>query len=104
MSKRRKSAAPKSAALRPATEDVEGLETTAPIVFPTAIAGKDLLGRPLSPFDRDVLGMYLKTKELVVRTDIPPCASRNLKKSLACLYQVLNDGGVVFEHLYDLGV
>lgn len=64
----------------------------------------DLLGRPIDPTHREILDLYSRTKDLCSRTDLPPCASRNLRKSLACLYQIVNDAGIEFEHLYDLGV
>ncbi len=67
-------------------------------------APRDLLGRPIDPLHREVLDLYLRTKRLCVRKGVPPCAARNLRKSLACLYQVVNDRGIVFEHLYDIGV
>ena len=36
--------------------------------------------------------------------DLPPCAERNVKKSLACIWQVVTDLDLEFEQLYDLGV
>ena len=78
---------------------------TAPVAASSPGGGpRDILNRPVDSLDREILDLYLRTKVLCVRKDLPPCASRNLRKSLACLYQVVNDGGVVFEHLYDIGV
>jgi hypothetical protein len=64
----------------------------------------DLLGRTVDPVHREVLDLYSRTKDLCSRKDLAPCDARNLRKSLACLYQVVNDAGIEFEHLYDLGV
>jgi hypothetical protein len=43
-------------------------------------------------------------KQLAARDDLPPCAARNVRKALACLWQVTNDLDLQFEQLYDLGV
>lgn len=69
-----------------------------------AIDPKDLAGRPVDDVLREVQWLYRKTRALCERDDLPPYASRNLRKSLACLYQVVNDAGMEFEHLYDIGV
>jgi hypothetical protein len=81
-----------------------GPVTTAPVAVPVSEVPVDLLDRQVDPLHLEFLGLYLKTKALCERKDLPPYAARNLRKSLACLYQVVNDGGIVFEHLYDLGV
>jgi len=86
------------------TMSVSGPVSTAPVATPAGDGPKDLLNRPLDPLHRDLLDLYDRTKSLCARDDLPPYAARNLRKSLACLYQAVNDGGVVFEHLYDLGV
>ncbi|HEY0874364.1 MAG TPA: hypothetical protein VGD94_12905 [Vicinamibacterales bacterium] len=64
----------------------------------------DLLGRPLSPSEADLARIYGELKALAARTDLPPCAERNVKKALACLWQVVNDLDIEFEQLYDVGV
>ena len=43
-------------------------------------------------------------KTLAAREDLPPCAERNVKKALACMWQVVNDLDLEFEQLYELGV
>ncbi len=65
---------------------------------------RDMAGRPIDPVHQEVLRLYQKTKALCGRDDLPPYAARNLRASLAALYQVVNDAGIEFEHLYDLGV
>jgi hypothetical protein len=67
-------------------------------------APRDLLGRPVDAVGAEVLRLYRDTKRLCAREDLPPFLSRNLKKSLACLYQGVNGLQLEFEHLYDIGV
>ena len=64
----------------------------------------DLLGRPISSTEADLLRMYRELKALAARQDLPPCAERNVKKALACMWQVVNDLNLEFEQLYDVGV
>jgi hypothetical protein len=64
----------------------------------------DLLGRPLTDPERAVLAVYQTLKDLAVRDDLPPCAARNVRKALACLWQATNDLDLQFEQLYDVGV
>ena len=65
---------------------------------------KDLLGRPLSETEAQMARLYADLKGLAARDDLPPCVERNVKKALACLWQVVNDLDLEFEQLYDLGV
>ncbi len=64
----------------------------------------DLLGRSLTDVERDVLSTYESLKRLAARDDLPPCAARNVRKALACLWQATNDLDLQFEQLYELGV
>ena len=64
----------------------------------------DLLGRPLSSREEDLLRVYRELKVLAAEPDLPPCAERNVKKALACIWQVVNDLDLEFEQLYDVGV
>jgi hypothetical protein len=64
----------------------------------------DLLGQPLSETETQLLRLYDELKGLAGRSDLPPCAERNVKKALACMWQVVNDLDLEFEQLYDLGV
>lgn len=64
----------------------------------------DLLGRPITDSDAKLLEIYRELKTLAARTDLPPCAERNVKKALACMWQVVNDLNLEFEQLYELGV
>lgn len=64
----------------------------------------DLLNRPITASEADVLRAYEALKALAARADLPPCAARNVRKALACLWQATNDLDLQFEQLYDLGV
>jgi len=81
-----------------------GSGLSAPVAAAVPGGPVDLLNRPIDPLHRELLELYLHTKTLCGRKDLPPYAARNLRKSLACLYQIVNDSGIVFEHLYDIGV
>jgi hypothetical protein len=64
----------------------------------------DLLGQRLDDTEVELLRVYRDLKTLAARTDLPPCAERNVKKALACMWQVVNDLNLEFEQLYDVGV
>lgn len=64
----------------------------------------DLLGRPLTEAEEQVMAAYEGLKALAARTDLPPCAERNAKKALTCLWQAVNDMALEFEQLYNLGI
>jgi hypothetical protein len=64
----------------------------------------DLLGRPLTATEADVLAIYTTLKTLASRTDLPPCVERNAKQALACMWQAVNDLDLDFEQLYDVGI
>jgi hypothetical protein len=64
----------------------------------------DLLLQPLTEPETAILQAYQALKALAARDDLPPCAARNVRKALACLWQATNDLDLQFEQLYDLGV
>ena len=64
----------------------------------------DIIGRPLTEQESALLDAYNALKDLAGRDDLPPCAERNVKKALACMWQATNDLGLQFEQLYDVGV
>ena len=64
----------------------------------------DLLNRPLTDNEKEILTTYLALKKLAEREDLSPCAARNVRKALACLWQATNDLDLQFEQLYHLGV
>lgn len=64
----------------------------------------DLLNRPMTESETEIRAAYLALKKLAAREDLPPCAARNVRKALACLWQATNDLNLQFEQLYHLGV
>jgi hypothetical protein len=64
----------------------------------------DLLGQPTSDTEQQVIDLYERLKELAARDDLAPCVQHNIRKALACLWQVVNDLDLRFEQLYDVGV
>ena len=64
----------------------------------------DLLNRPMTDDEKEIRTTYLALKKLAAREDLPPCAARNVRKALACLWQATNDLDLQFEQLYHLGV
>lgn len=65
---------------------------------------KDLLGTPIDDTEAQLLRLYSELKQFAGRDDLPPCAERNVKKALACMWQVVTDLNLEYEQLYDLGV
>jgi hypothetical protein len=65
---------------------------------------EDLLGRPMTESEAEFARIYGALKTMAAREDLPPCAERNVKKALACMWQVMNDLDLEFEQLYELGV
>lgn len=64
----------------------------------------DLLGKATTEQEQEILAVYQALKQLAARNDLPPCAARNVRKALACMWQASNDLDLQFEQLYDLGV
>ena len=68
------------------------------------MSNQDLLGRPLTATEAELLRIYRELKAFAAQDDLPPCAERNVKKALACMWQVVTDLDLEFEQLYELGV
>jgi hypothetical protein len=68
------------------------------------MAQTDILGRETTETEQQILAAYEALRALAAREDLPPCAARNVKKALACLWQATNDLDLQFEQLYELGV
>lgn len=69
-----------------------------------ATTNTDLLGKPLTEQEQDLVNIYETLKKLAAQSDLPPCAARNVRKALACIWQATNDLDLQFEQLYELGV
>lgn len=61
----------------------------------------DLLGRPLTPTEARLRGLYDEVKGLLCREDLAPGVRANLKAVLGHLWQVANNLDLEFEQLYD---
>jgi len=69
-----------------------------------ATTNSNLLGKQLTEQEQDLVNVYETLKKLAAQSDLPPCAARNVRKALACMWQATNDLDLQFEQLYDLGV
>jgi hypothetical protein len=64
----------------------------------------DLLGKPLTAQERDLMDIYSALKKLAADKDLPPCVARNVRAALSAMWQATNDLGLQFEQLYEVGV
>lgn len=64
----------------------------------------DLLGKPLTEQERELLSVYEALKKLAAQDDLPPCAARNVRRALMSMWQATNDLNLQFEQLYEFGV
>lgn len=64
----------------------------------------DLLGKPLTEQEQELLNIYTSLKKLVAQTDLPPCALHNVRRALMSMWQATNDLDLQFEQLYEFGV
>jgi hypothetical protein len=64
----------------------------------------DLLGRPLTPVEVELLDLYNRLKDLLRRDDLEPCARAAARNALAALWNGVNDLALEHEQLIDLGV
>jgi hypothetical protein len=52
----------------------------------------------------EFLRIYTDLKRLLARDDLPPGVRANAEQALSALWQIVNDLGLAYEFLYDLGV
>jgi hypothetical protein len=64
----------------------------------------DLLGRPLTEAERELVDAFERLHAIARRTDLAPCASAAVKFALAAMFQAVNDLGLVYEPTDDVGV
>lgn len=57
----------------------------------------DLLGRPLTKDDLELLDLYSRLKALSARTDLPPVAIANVKQAMVMLWNACNDLALIAE-------
>jgi hypothetical protein len=65
--------------------------------------GTDLLGRPTTAAEDELLELYRRTKALLERDDLAPCARAGARVAAIGLWNVVNDLGLEHEQLLDLG-
>lgn len=63
----------------------------------------DLLGHELTDTEAQLTRLYGELKTLAGREDLPPCVTQNVRKALACMWQVVTDLNLEFEQIYDAG-
>jgi hypothetical protein len=66
-------------------------------------ANTDLLGRPTTPVEDELLELYRRCKALLGRDDLAPCAAAGVRAAAVGLWNVVNDLGLEHEQLLDLG-
>ena len=66
-------------------------------------ATTDLLGRPTTPDEDELLELYRRCKALLERDDLAPCAHAGARAATVALWNVVNDLGLEHEQLIDLG-
>jgi hypothetical protein len=67
-------------------------------------ASTDLLGRPLSQVEGELLDLYGRLKALLEREDLEPCTRAAVRNALVALWNGVNDLALEHEQLIDLGV
>lgn len=64
----------------------------------------DLLGNDLTADEAELMGLYARLRALAARDDLAPCVSANVRAALAAVWNAVNDLGLDYEHLLDVGV
>ncbi|MFL6138431.1 MAG: hypothetical protein ACJ74O_11590 [Frankiaceae bacterium] len=64
----------------------------------------DLVGRELSADEAALLDAYGALRGLAADGALAPCVTANVRHALAALAQAVNDLGLAYEHLLDVGV
>ncbi|MFO1053616.1 MAG: hypothetical protein U1F36_15485 [Planctomycetota bacterium] len=57
----------------------------------------DLLGREMTAEERELLDLYRRLLAMSARTDLPPCASANVKQAMVMLWNACNDLALIAE-------
>jgi len=63
----------------------------------------DLLGRPLTTTEAEILGVYEALKALTLRIDLPPTTASNLRDALASTSIIVTGLCLDYENLIDHG-
>lgn len=57
----------------------------------------DLLGRPLTKDDQELLELYARLQAMSARTDVPPVVTANVKQAMVMLWNACNDLALICE-------
>ncbi len=57
----------------------------------------DLLGRPMTKDELELLDLYSRLKTMSARRDLAPVASANVKQAMVLLWNACNDLALVYE-------
>ena len=63
----------------------------------------DLLGRPTTEVEDELLELYRRAKALLARDDLAPCARAGARVAAVGLWNAVNDLALTSEQLLDLG-
>jgi hypothetical protein len=63
----------------------------------------DLLGRPATEAEDELLELYRRCKALLARDDLAPCARAGARVATVGLWNAVNDLALEHEQLLDLG-
>lgn len=58
---------------------------------------EDLLGKPLTDDERELLALYRQLQRLSRKQELPPCALMNCKEAMVMLWNACNDLGLICE-------
>ena len=57
----------------------------------------DLLGKPLTKDDVELLDLYARLKTMSARTDLPPVVTANVKQAMVLVWNACNDLAILCE-------
>lgn len=57
----------------------------------------DLLGRPMTADEKELLDLYRRLQQLAAREDLAPCARMNVKQAMVMLWNCCVDLDLLFE-------
>jgi len=63
----------------------------------------DLLGRPTTEVEDELLELYRRCKALLAREDLAPCVRAGARVATVGLWNAVNDLALTSEQLLDLG-
>ena len=67
------------------------------------MATTDLLGRPTTEVEDELLELYRRAKALLARDDLAPCVRAGARAATVGLWNAVNDLALAHEQLLDLG-